>query len=116
MNELLARRRSERDQLIALARAYAERLAGRIELTRAVVAGSVARGDFNVWSDIDVVVVAPELPRRAPDRIGLLLEGAPPRLQPVGYTPEEWDRELARGNRLVAEADELGVQVWPVGP
>lgn len=113
MNELLARRRSERDEMIALARAYVERLAGRIELTRAFVAGSIARGDFNVWSDIDVVVVAPELPRRAPDRIGLLLDGAPPRLQPIGYTPEEWERELARGNRLVVEAEDLGIEVWP---
>lgn len=102
-------RRAEREHLISLAREYAGLLAERVELKAAVLAGSVARGDFNVWSDIDVVVVAAELPRRAPDRAGLLLEGAPPRVQPVGYTPAELRQAIARGNRLVREAIACGI-------
>lgn len=112
MHEIAERRRRERDQLVDAARRYATELAGRVELVRAVVAGSVARGDFNVWSDIDVVVVAEELPSRASDRAALLLEDAPAWLQPVGYTPGEHARELERGNPLLVEAVEAGVVVW----
>lgn len=105
-------RRAERQRLIELARLYAEGLAQRIELEAAVVAGSVARGDFNVWSDVDVVVVARELPDRAPDRAALLLHGAPVGIQPVGFTPDELRRARERGNRLVDEAAECGIAVY----
>jgi uncharacterized protein len=104
-------RRAEREELVELARSYAAVLAKRVELVEAWVVGSVARGDFNVWSDVDVLVVAERLPERAPDRFGLLLEGAPPRIQPIGYTPAELAREERRGNPLVREARELGIAV-----
>lgn len=103
MASVLAERQREREELIALARGYVERLATRLPVVAAAVVGSVARGDFNLWSDVDVVVVAEGLPDRAPDRAALLLDDAPPRVQPVGFTPEEfrraWDRHnpLARG-------------------
>jgi hypothetical protein len=102
-------RRAERERLIGLARTYIEGLEGRVELHAAAVAGSVARGDFNVWSDVDVVVVAGGLPTRAPERAALLLEGAPPGLQPIGFSPEELTRAWDKGNRLVREAVEAGV-------
>jgi uncharacterized protein len=111
MAEVLAERRRERDDLIGLARGYAEQLATRVLVRAAVVVGSVARGDFNVWSDVDVVVVVDDLPARALDRAGLLLQDAPPRVQPVGYTSAELAEANARGNPLVREAFELGVPV-----
>jgi predicted nucleotidyltransferase len=107
--DIVARRRREREALIELARDYVTRLAERVPLEAAVVAGSVARGDFNVWSDVDVVVVAEGLPASAHERVGVLLAAAPPRIQPVGYTRAELERELRRGNRLVREALEEGV-------
>jgi predicted nucleotidyltransferase len=75
----------------------------------AAVVGSVARGDFNVWSDVDVVVVAEGLPERAPDRGLLLVTDAPGRVQPVGFTPEELAMALRRGNPLAREAVTSGV-------
>jgi len=56
--DAIAERRLERERLIALAREYVERLSARVTVEAAAVVGSVARGDFNVWSDVDVVVVA----------------------------------------------------------
>ena len=111
MANVLERRKAERDELLGLARSYAERLSARISLEAAVVAGSVARGDFNVWSDVDVVVIVDSLPERALDRATLLLEDAPPRIQPTGFTPAEFEREVARGNRLLLEAIDTGVTV-----
>ena len=98
-----------------LARGYVERLAERITVEAAYVVGSVARGDFNVWSDVDVLVVAAGLPERAPDRMALLLADAPAGVQPVGFTPTELERARWRGNPLVLEADERGVLLTPTG-
>lgn len=109
MAEVLARRRAERERLIELARTYLERLAARVPVVAAAVAGSVARGDFNVWSDVDVVVVCDALPGRIPDRGALLAADAPPGVQPVGYTRDEFRRALARGDPLAASAMREGV-------
>ncbi len=109
MADVVAERRAERERLLELARGYVRDLSARIRIRAAYVAGSVARGDFNVWSDVDVVVVAEDLPRRVPDRMALLAAGAPPRVQPVGFTPEEFERARRRRNRLVIEATERGV-------
>lgn len=109
MADLLASRRKERAQLQSLAADYVERLSRRIPMVAAAVVGSVARGDFNLWSDVDVVVVAAELPERAPDRALILAEDAPPGVQPVGFTPAEFARALARANPLAREAIESGI-------
>jgi uncharacterized protein len=105
----LERRRAERDRLVAMARAHVERIAGRIPVAAAAVAGSVARGDFNVWSDVDVVVVSDALPDPGPSRAEVLGDGAPAGIEPHGYTTSEFDRAVSRGDRLAREAVEHGV-------
>lgn len=109
MADALAERARERERLIELARSYVDRLARRRPLVASAVVGSVARGDFNVWSDIDVVVVADGLPERAPDRGALLSENAPGGVQPVGFTPEEFEKALRRRNPLAREAVTTGI-------
>jgi hypothetical protein len=109
MHEALAARYAERARLIAIARLYVEQLSARVVPVAAIVAGSVARGDFNVWSDVDVVIVAEDLPARALDRIDLLTADAPPGLQPFGYTLAELEEERRRGNPLVCSALSEGI-------
>ena len=109
MSEALAERAKERERRIQLGREYVERLSARIPVVAAAVVGSVARGDFNVWSDVDVVVVAEELPSRAPERSAVLAEDAPAGVQAVGFTPAEFREGLRRRNPLVLEAAEGGV-------
>jgi predicted nucleotidyltransferase len=48
VTDALADRRAERERLIGVARAYADALSARLPLLAVVLAGSVARGDFNV--------------------------------------------------------------------
>lgn len=109
MVDPLTGRREERDRLIALARCYVERLGARVPVIGAAVVGSVARGDFNVWSDVDVVVLAESLPERLVDRLDLLTRDAPPRVQPAGFTPSELRAAVSRGNPLVTELRARGV-------
>ena len=82
------------------------------------VYGSVVRGDFNLWSDVDVLVVADKLPIRPQDRFGVLLELAPPGVEPKGYTKPEFLRLLRKKDPQLLGAlkarelliDELGLE------
>ncbi len=70
-----------------------------------ILFGSFARGDIHEGSDVDIVVVA-DFQEPFLDRIRRLLDlndgiGLP--LEPVGYTPEEFDRMRQEGNRFVEE-------------
>lgn len=91
----------------------AVRAAG-IHARRAVLFGSHARGDAGPWSDIDVVVIAPELDdpnvRRLVDKLWKLRAVTDPRIEPVACGEREWDTdgtrpilELARREGVVVD-------------
>lgn len=108
---IVARRTAERDEAIGVARAYATDLATRLPLVAVVVFGSYARGDFNTWSDIDVLVVADQLPTDGRRRLDLLWSCRPGGLEPVGWTPEELEVRRRRRDPIATEADRVGVTV-----
>lgn len=105
---VIARRRAERDALLRTAGAYEAALAGRLSLRAAVVFGSVARGDFNQWSDIDVLVIAENLPDNVLGRLDAL-GPRPAGIQPIAWTPDEWRLHQARNNPIAIEASSKGV-------
>ena len=109
-------RYAERERLIEAAREHVRRLSARLAIRDAAVVGSVARGDFNVWSDIDVVVVADELPERLLDRLDVLMDGRPPRVEPIGFTPAELEEARRRRNPLVIEFDTIGIRLLRSSP
>lgn len=110
--KVLDRRRREREALLARARRFAAALPDDLGTRAVVVFGSVARGDVNLWSDLDVLVIADDLPERPLelyDRLG----AAEALASAVLWTPHEWHRELARRNPIAVEARDEGV--WLVG-
>lgn len=113
---VVVRRRAEQAQRVEQAGLWAARLAQHLPLDAVVVFGSTARGDFNLWSDIDVLVVSRALPADARQRLELLMADAPPGLQPLGWTPEELERRRARGDPIARECDELGRTVFGALP
>jgi len=106
---VIDRRRRERDALIDTARRFARGIDRSLGVRSVVVFGSVARGDFNVWSDIDVLVIADQLPARPQDRIGAV--GAAPRVSAIAWTPDEARRQARSGNPIAREALDRGVLV-----
>ena len=109
---VLGRRRRERDRHLAAARDFADALDPAVGVRAVCVFGSVARGDFNLWSDIDVLVVAACLPG-APARRLEALGAVAARIQAVAWTPGEWADRLRRGDPIAREALDRGV--WLVG-
>jgi predicted nucleotidyltransferase len=82
-----------------------------VRQARKVIAfGSVARGDADDWSDLDLIIVA-ETARpffeRFKDFRGLY--DVWPRLDLLIYTPDEFERMLAEENPLIVRAVAEGV-------
>ncbi len=107
---VVRRRLAERERAVQVARKWAAGLAGE-GIVAAVLVGSFARGDFNKWSDIDVLVVADSLPEPLSGRLALLGASAPPGLQPIGWTVAELARRWRGRDPIALEAYEVGVVV-----
>lgn len=100
---------------------YKELLIKAFNPSAVILFGSVAKGDINEGSDVDLVVIA-DFQEDFLDRIKRLLDlnddPALP-LEPVGYTLEEFQRMRREGNRFIQEVLENGTilygGVMPVG-
>ena len=104
---VLRRRREERRALLERASDFAKALPPDLDICAVVVFGSVARGDFNKWSDVDVLVVARGAvggPTDRHDALGIV----PGRVQPVVWTPGEFRRRQRRSDPIAREALEHG--------
>lgn len=91
------------------------RVAPHVRRASKVIAfGSVARGDSDEWSDLDLLIVAdtsrPFL-ERFKDFAGLY--DVWPRLDLLIYTAEEFERMRAEENPLVMQALREGVVLYP---
>lgn len=91
------------------------RVRGHVGRAHKVIAfGSVARGDPDDWSDLDLIIVA-ETARpfleRFKDFAGLY--DVWPRLDLLIYTPAEFDRMVAEENPLVLHALREGLVLHP---
>lgn len=108
---LIEQRRAERGERVDVARRWADGLPESLRVVAVVVIGSVARGDFNKWSDLDVLVVADDLPDDPRERLELLHRGAPAGLQPIGWTTADLAARRDRGDPIAREAATAGVVV-----
>lgn len=83
---------------------------------RVVLYGSYARGDFNVDSDVDLLILK-ETNERFIDRIAsaLAVTGARIPVEPIVYTPEEIEEMRARRSGLLADAEREGKVLYERG-
>ncbi len=67
-----------------------------------ILFGSLARGDIGRWSDVDLLVIAEDLPERFLDRFTLVCESLdlPGEVDVLLYTPEEIER-MREGNTFI---------------
>ncbi|MEM1582653.1 MAG: nucleotidyltransferase domain-containing protein [Candidatus Bathyarchaeia archaeon] len=102
--EIIEERRRLREKRIEEAREWASRI--RLRVT-AILIGSFARGDFNLWSDVDILVISEDFVGSPLERLKGL--DAPPGYQVIALTPREFKVLLMRGEPMVKEATEYGV-------
>jgi len=111
MLEVLKKRERQQAKWLEMARAYAVRLRERVGGVTAIVYGSVARGDFNLGSDVDVLIVAERLPDHPLARMDLLYSHVEGPLEPKGYTLTEFQTIRAKGRPFLTTVLREGVVV-----
>ncbi len=100
MEKVIRRRRRLRDQAIREAGEWARSLKGRVAV---ILVGSYARGDFNQWSNIDLVIVDPSLEGiRVVDRLARI--STRPGYEVIPLTPGELERLLEKRNPIAVDA------------
>ena len=77
-------------------RDYAAKLRDRFGRLTVILYGSYTRGDFNLWSDVNVLIISEHF--RGTDFVTrcVKLNDAPPKLEPICWTPEEAFKALAK--------------------
>ncbi|MCC6041579.1 MAG: nucleotidyltransferase domain-containing protein [Desulfurococcaceae archaeon] len=110
MEKIIEERVKTRERAIEEAREFAKCASRRLGRITAILYGSYARGDFNEWSDIDVLIVAESLPRNPIERLNLVEDcvRSHPRVEPVLITLEELNK-LKNKNPAVIEAFTRGL-------
>lgn len=102
--EVIERRKRLREHIIKEASNWVSKLPFKVT---AVFVGSYARGDFNLWSDVDVLLIPKSFTGGPVERLKLLdlLSG----FQVIPLTLKEFKRLLTKGDHLAVEAIEFGV-------
>jgi|Deesub1362B_J571_1020462.scaffolds.fasta_scaffold00061_5 hypothetical protein len=105
MLKIIEQKQQQQIRRFQVAREYALKLRSLFGKVAVVVYGSTARGDFNEWSDIDLVVICEELPVKPLERLDLLYEYSEGMIEPKGYTLKEFEmiKETPFGKLLQAE-------------
>jgi predicted nucleotidyltransferase len=73
----------------------------------AVLVGSYARGDFNLWSDVDVLLVSDSFPERPLDRLKMV--DPPEGVEVIPLTRKDFYRLVNKKNPLVVDAQKYGI-------
>lgn len=105
VEEIIQRRRARREQVINSAKKWASKLKGPIT---AILVGSYARGDFNVWSDVDIVIVSPLFEKQTPlERLSRV--DSPPGYEVIPWTPRELKDMISNQNPIAVEIIKHGI-------
>jgi len=112
MERTAEERREMRERVIREVKVFAKSLREVLGSITVVLVGSYARGDFNEWSDIDLLIIVAEAdpnPLKRYDKIlDLLVKYSLP-IEPIIVTKGEFLKGLKKKNPLFMEAIKLGV-------
>ncbi|MEM0086582.1 MAG: nucleotidyltransferase domain-containing protein [Zestosphaera sp.] len=110
--EVIKERIRKRDLYIKKAQVFAECTIRKLSNSAVLIYGSVSRGDFNEWSDIDVLIITrEEISQKPAERLDMIHDCMKenPLIEPVIITLDEFRKLLAKKNPLVIEALKKGI-------
>ncbi|RLG90819.1 MAG: nucleotidyltransferase domain-containing protein [Candidatus Hecatellales archaeon] len=102
--EVIKERKRIREKIIKEASSWTAKLPFK---ATAMLIGSYARGDFNLWSDIDILLISEEFKGNPVERLKAL--DIPPGFQVIPLTLKEFKKLLTKRNQLAIEATKHGV-------
>ncbi len=101
---IIEERRRIRSRVVSEAMEWARSLGFKCT---AVLIGSYARGDFNEWSDIDIVLVSEIFRDRPPERLRKI--ETPPNYEVIPLNPTELERLFTKRDPIADEICRHGV-------
>ena len=99
-----------RERLIGEIKAFAAQLKSLFPIQKIYLYGSFARGEIHEGSDIDLVIVG-DFEERFFERIGRILEPTDLPVEPLVYTPQEFETMKATENSFIEEVLKTGIEL-----
>jgi len=94
---------------------YLKRISTQIKVHQAILFGSYAQDNYSPGSDIDIAIIADNLPSDPGKRFAILKDtilGLD--LQPFAYTSEEWDKMVKTHSSFASEILKHGRILAPI--
>ena len=98
------------EKLIGEIKAFAAQLKSLFPIQKIYLYGSFARGEIHEGSDIDLVIVG-DFEERFFERIGRILELTDLPVEPLVYTPQEFEAMKASRNPFIEEILKTGIEL-----
>ncbi len=92
------------DHVFEILKEYSKVISSEIGVFTGVLYGSMARGDYNVWSDIDFLVISDKLPENPLKRLEFLYSLTDTPIEVKGYTRKEFLQMMEKRNPLALDA------------
>lgn len=102
--EVVERRKKLREEVIIKASKWAKNLPFK---ATAILIGSYTRGDFNLWSDVDILLISNDLKGKPLERLKSLT--VPAGFQVIPQTPKEFKTNLKKKSPMAIEAIKSGI-------
>ncbi len=102
--EIIEKRVKQRKSIIDETAAFSSHL--NFKCT-SILIGSYARGDFNLWSDIDLLIIGEFKSKNPIERLKSI--DLPPGYEAVLLTAEEMEKMKAKNNKFITEALKDGI-------
>lgn len=99
-----------REEYIQKIKQFADELKTRFPIQEIYLYGSFARGKVHEGSDIDIVIVG-NFRERFFDHIQLILDQTELPIEPLAYTPDEFEQMKHSGNPFIATVLSTGIKL-----
>ena len=101
--EIIERRMKERNKIINDAKQYASTLKFKCSV---ILIGSYSRGDFNLWSDVDILIIG-NFSGNPVERINSI--DFPPGYEIIPLNMEELNKKLTKNDKFIEDSFRDGV-------
>lgn len=92
------------NEVIDVLKDYSKAVSSKLGKFTGILYGSMARGDYNIWSDIDFLVISDKLPENPLKRLEFLYSLMDMPIEVKGYTRKEFLQMMEKRNPLALDA------------
>ena len=113
MESIINQRREKRKRVIEESKQFVKCVQKHYNVITAYLIGSYARGDFNIWSDIDIVIIVEKAPESPLDRLENIKNciRKHPDIEPIIITKTRYEKLKTKKNPITVEIEKTGIKL-----